>query len=163
MTRADKSEPKECTGMCSGCAFREGGAAYKEPYNAIRAHIAALGRVPFFCHYNRAGVDITGKLAKAVSKQELAQAGVKVCGGWAARIRELQEMGHYAGMEKVLRKTADYGLILVETLADKGMPRSFKDEIVHPELKGVMDVLIKHFQKVRKAYARRERNRAKAQ
>lgn len=36
---------------CSSCAFRPGSVTHdKEPYNALRGLLCALGAVPFYCH-----------------------------------------------------------------------------------------------------------------
>jgi hypothetical protein len=88
---------------CSSCAYREGSPTREEPYNVLRAEIAAEGGIPFHCHQNFPYLD------RLPEKQELV-----VCEGWKKAVAEKAKDPHWRTMREAKGAIARLAMGLVE-------------------------------------------------
>lgn len=88
---------------CEGCALSEGAAANQEPDNHLRAMIAVLTPVPFYCHATMDWQDaVTFFMPRGLLKS-LGQ--LRVCEGWRREVAALAETGYFkenAGTTKLI-------------------------------------------------------------
>jgi hypothetical protein len=76
---------------CEGCAFTEGSAANREPYNALKAQICLLGGIPFHCHRNIEWWK--PEEHKKKTPEQVQQ--MEICGGWQREIAQLAATGYF--------------------------------------------------------------------
>lgn len=97
--------------QCDGCAFKPGGEANKEPYNSLRAHVCALGPIPFYCHHD---VDWRAQHGWSASqvREQCRVAGV--CGGWTAEVQRLHARGFYNNFRVIRQAVAKQCLMAIE-------------------------------------------------
>lgn len=75
---------------CDSCAFREGSITFeREPDNRLRAQIAALGGIPFFCHHGlNWNKPIAVKRGFAFDLDGNHQR-LKICEGWRSHVARM--------------------------------------------------------------------------
>lgn len=119
--------------QCDTCAFKTGCVTHeKEPHNRLRGMIAALGGIPFYCHYSPAGDWHDLQLGKLnASEAEAMRKELPICGGWQAEVKALAARGHFRkDPERVRRYIAVYALECINRflkLKGTAKDRAYKD------------------------------------
>ena len=95
---------------CDSCALREGAAANKEPYNALRALICVLSGRPFWCHHGIAWQERDDKL----THQECRTVGT--CAGWRREVAKRKARGWFRDVTRARVRAwmGEYLLIVID-------------------------------------------------
>jgi hypothetical protein len=131
---------------CDSCAFRPGSVTHdKEPYNALRGLICALGARPFHCHHLNGEdhhddqqyllqrlPDVRRFLQRFYAEQGwsgriLEGETLKLCAGWKEAVREnkAKHLFDDPAVRRVRRLAADRALEVIEQFiaAPEGSPQ----------------------------------------
>jgi hypothetical protein len=142
-----------CRKPCEGCAFTEGSAANREPYNALKAQICLLGGIPFHCHHN-----IEWWKPEAHKKKTRAQVQqMEICGGWQREVAKLAATGYFKTLRAEKKVYGQLGLGALETFVGgleckKAMARRTLDRIIR--------ALVKERDRAEAAWVRRSPSRS---
>jgi hypothetical protein len=93
MKRLEGNHKMPCDKACDGCALTKGAAANCEPNNYLKAMIAVLGPIPFYCHEP---LDWEEEMTLHLPPRLLKSMGqLKPCAGWQREVKELAATGYY--------------------------------------------------------------------
>jgi hypothetical protein len=101
-----KGRDMSCRKPCGGCAFTEGTAANREPYNALKAQICLMGGIPFHCHHNIEWwkpEEHKKKTREQVQKME-------ICRGWQREVAQLAATGYFKTLRAEKKVYGELGL-----------------------------------------------------
>lgn len=108
-TQIDSPLPGGCDVGCQSCAFRADSITRREPYNALRAKVCALGAVPFYCHQ---GLD--GPPGEQYRDQFPPGAPRRVCQGWKQETASLAKQSWWRESLRVRRWIARIALVHID-------------------------------------------------
>jgi hypothetical protein len=132
---------------CNTCAFRAGCITHdKEPHNALKGEICALSGVPFFCHYDKNGVDHHGDVVFWMRGRGFdingENAQLRICEGWKKRVLENQARGFFKTRYlRFLRKMlGNHALRLIDVFlsSEDGTPEKLE---AHAQLKTTIEMI----------------------
>lgn len=105
---------------CEGCAFSEGAAANREPYNLLRATVAAMTAHPFWCHHTKHGGLITAESHLMTHARHHAL-GLQICEGWRREVVKHVKPG-LTTRQRLIRRWMGAGILqmIEEFIGSKG-------------------------------------------
>jgi hypothetical protein len=104
VTKIASEIPGGCNVGCVTCAFRSGSETRFEPVPVLESQLCVLGGLPFYCHYDRNGVDFHA------SEEKPGRLDLVVCEGWKREIREASRDPRWRRRRLLRKAYAQIGL-----------------------------------------------------
>lgn len=112
---------------CHTCAFRRGSETRSDTVTQVKGALCVLGGLPFYCHYDKAGVDFHETDEKPPANM------LKICEGWKASVAEAAADPRWRKNREIRKAYAHLGLDALTMLAGNEDAASRKAELKNVE------------------------------
>lgn len=135
---------------CTGCALTPDAAANCEPNNHLKAMIAVLGPIPFYCHEP---LDWEDDLTFHLPARLLKSLGqLRVCGGWMREVAALAQTGYYKDNPQTTKLIAVGAMRALNNFLTEGVTPAEKEQ-ARVELGAYVRLLVEKKRKFAKGRA----------